>query len=67
MMKTPEEVAESFSRKPAGMVFPVATEVIRGGKCPFCREDIGEFKDEISKREYEISGLCQKCQDQVFK
>lgn len=66
MMKTPEEVAESFSRKPAGMVFPVATEIIRGGKCPFCREDIGEFKDDISKREYEISGLCQKCQDGVF-
>ncbi len=24
------------------------------------------FKDEISRREYRISGLCQKCQDSVF-
>lgn len=66
-MKNPEEVAELFSRKPAGRVFPLVVVAIRGGKCPFCREDIGEFKDEISKREYEISGLCQKCQDQSFK
>tara|TARA_B100001964_G_C14125849_1_gene550512 strand:- start:906 stop:1118 length:213 start_codon:yes stop_codon:yes gene_type:complete len=25
-----------------------------------------EFKDEVSKKEYTISGLCQKCQDKVF-
>lgn len=25
-----------------------------------------EFKDEVSKREYSISGLCQECQDRVF-
>lgn len=24
------------------------------------------FRDEISRREYRISGLCQKCQDSVF-
>jgi len=26
-----------------------------------------EFRDEISRREYRISGLCQKCQDLVFE
>ena len=25
-----------------------------------------EFKNEISKREYTISGMCQTCQDKVF-
>lgn len=25
-----------------------------------------EFKDEISKKEFFISGLCQECQDSVF-
>lgn len=36
--------------------------------CPFCKGDItaGEFRDALSIREYRISGLCQKCQDQVF-
>jgi hypothetical protein len=24
------------------------------------------FRNEISKREYGISGLCQKCQDAIF-
>ena len=25
-----------------------------------------EFQDDLSRREYRISGLCQKCQDSVF-
>lgn len=45
-------------------------EVIRSNKCqpsPIgCGGDATEFKDELSKKEYTISGLCQKCQDKVF-
>ena len=42
---------------------------IRMGRCPFCKEVIrsGDFKDELSKKEYTISGMCQKCQDQTFE
>lgn len=29
------------------------------------RHDLN-FRDELSRREYEISGLCQSCQDAVF-
>lgn len=38
-------------------------------QCPICGLPIrfGEFKDELSKREYGISGLCQTCQDKVFR
>ena len=25
-----------------------------------------EFRDEISRKEYELTGLCQDCQDGVF-
>jgi hypothetical protein len=37
--------------------------------CPICgkKVDIKKFKDRISKREYEISGMCQSCQDKIFK
>lgn len=37
--------------------------------CPFCKcvVDVGCFSDPLSKKEYLISGLCQKCQDKVFK
>ena len=43
---------------------------IRGNRCcppPIgCGGEANTFKDELSKREYSISGLCQKCQDSIF-
>ena len=38
------------------------------GMCPFCNEIVKEedFRNEISKKEFQISGLCQKCQDKMF-
>ena len=43
-------------------------------KCPSCNSDIDlnynlsptTFRDNLSYREFLISGLCQKCQDKVF-
>lgn len=37
------------------------------GYCVLCGEEIKEFRDEISLREYNISGTCQECQDLLFK
>lgn len=34
--------------------------------CVTCGDPIGKFKDEVSQREYRISGMCQECQDEVF-
>jgi len=31
-----------------------------------CGGDATKFKNEISKREYRISGFCQQCQDNMF-
>ena len=31
-----------------------------------CGEDVERFRDTLSEREYQISGLCQACQDKVF-
>ena len=42
---------------------------IRGNTCVFCQKTIDpetEFKDELSRKEFTISGICQKCQDQTF-
>lgn len=36
-------------------------------KCNFCGKEIEGFKDELSVKEYKISGLCQECQDAVFE
>jgi hypothetical protein len=38
------------------------------GLCPLCESpiDYTSFKDPLSKREFEISGMCQSCQDSIF-
>ena len=39
------------------------------GKCATCPREFDpetEFKDELSKREYRITGTCQRCQDRLF-
>jgi len=35
--------------------------------CVFCKKPIYGFNDELSLKEYYISGMCQECQDSVFK
>lgn len=40
---------------------------IKKGICPFCNKEIKNFRDSLSRKEYEISGLCQECQDKVFE
>ena len=41
------------------------TESHINSKCVSCK-GVTEFRDELSKKEYGISGLCQSCQDDVF-
>ena len=34
--------------------------------CTWCKKPITGFKDSLSQREYQISGFCQSCQDDIF-
>lgn len=39
------------------------------GLCSMCGKvtgDTQDFRDSLSRTEYEISGMCQSCQDEVF-
>ena len=52
-----------------GQIFPGELSYILAKRCPFCQKKVSNldyFKDDISLREFEISGLCQDCQDKVF-
>jgi hypothetical protein len=51
-----------------GLGFGKEVERIERGECPLCGETINtsKFKDDLSRREYEISGMCQECQDETF-
>lgn len=48
--------------------FGQEVEDVSNGRCPFCKKDVAEsdFCDAISLKEFQISGLCQKCQDKTF-
>ena len=50
------------------MGFGNAVKLIEQGKCPFCTKKVKEdnFRDEVSRKEWKISGLCQMCQDATF-
>ena len=39
---------------------------IAGNSCVKCGESAADFRDEISKKEFGISGFCQACQDDIF-
>ena len=48
--------------------FREEVKLVEQGFCPFCKEKVKmeDFKDELSVKEFKISGLCQKCQDKTF-
>jgi hypothetical protein len=54
--------------RPADLLFPKAAGAKREGICPICHQliEYSDFRDKTSEKEYAISGLCQKCQDNVF-
>ena len=41
---------------------------LHNGECPMCghKIDLKDFADNDSLCEFKISGLCQKCQDEIF-
>lgn len=51
------------------MGFAKEVEAFENGLCAFCRSEKTkreDFKDEISWRDYQITGLCQACQDKTY-
>jgi len=50
------------------MGFGKEMDAVKAGKCPSCEQpvDPNSFRDELSRKEYGISGLCQPCQDKTF-
>ncbi len=42
------------------------TEAIESDICVDCGLPAVEFKDQLSRKEYSISGLCQECQNKIW-
>jgi len=41
-------------------------EKIEENKCVICGRKVKGFRDQLSEKEYSISGLCERCQDEAF-
>ena len=61
-----EERIKELSKRPFAKIFPQRIDLMRKGVCVSCENRIDGFRDSLSHKEYQISGLCQKCQDSVF-
>lgn len=48
--------------------FTEEMRLVENRQCPLCEAKINtnDFKDELSLKEFIISGMCQKCQDRIF-
>jgi len=63
---------EPTSKSPAidlfisGLVGKSREIQIASNLCMTCNGNASSFRDELSIREYSISGMCQMCQDQIF-
>ena len=48
-------------------MMPELADRVINGVCTYCVEPLTLFKDELSKQEYGITGMCQACQDKVYE
>lgn len=48
--------------------FGKEVDAVEHSFCPMCQNPIvmEEFRNTLSVKEYKISGMCQKCQDNIF-
>lgn len=64
-MKTPEMTAV-LDRLSLAMFGRVRSDSMRERICVTCGGPANSFQDELSAREFLLSGMCQACQDSVF-
>ncbi len=62
MVQMPKKTLEGLKRSLAP--YPKAWEI--DGICAICGGRAEEFRDALSIKEYGISRMCQRCQDEIF-
>ena len=63
---TPTEKSSSVESAISSIFGKDRRSYILAGKCIITGEDAGPFRDDTSRREYEISGMGQKAQDDFW-
>ena len=65
-MKVNQAATRPFARLAASLLGDEHLTALDEGRCPMCTGPITEFRDSLSAKEFNISGMCQDCQDRVF-
>lgn len=61
------EAEIAANARPADALFPGRQDAQRNASCAFNPLHVADtFRDELSAKEYRISGLCQACQDDFY-
>ena len=61
-----QDFCDQLAKNLGGQSLTDAQKNVNAPTCVFCKKPAHLFKDEISRKEYTISGLCQICQDATF-
>ena len=61
-----EKLLDKFSYLTNNGTRRTRTYSIKNNICLICGSPV-QFRDKLSEKEYTISGMCQKCQDETFK
>lgn len=64
--KFPVPDTSSIQPRPADLLFPDRIPRMKKHICMTCSGKFEGFDSELSQKEFLISGMCQKCQDEVF-
>ncbi len=65
-MAIPSKKSEGIEDFLSSIIGGDRREIIKKDLCTCCKKPATEFKDDLSRKEYTISGFCQTCQDDTF-
>lgn len=66
-MSKNKEIQEFLDNMSSDFFGKKRSEVIESkNECVMCDEPDMNFRDELSKKEFKISGMCQTCQDAFY-
>jgi len=64
--KFPVPDTSNIEKRPADLLFPDRIPKMKKNICVTCSSKVEGFDRELSQKEFLISGMCQKCQDEFF-
>jgi len=70
-LRTPKQIIANKTSQvwnQLNVYVPMCKQAIEKHQCPLCHNHIqpNAFKDPLSVKEYNVSSMCQQCQDAVY-